>query len=79
MVIILRRNKKLTYHKDFPLPVAMTTKQSFPSKIFSMTSFWWDRNWRYPKYVCIEEPEINQSKSEKENKNHSDHSLRTGA
>lgn len=28
------------YQSDLPLPVAMTTKQSFPSKIFSIISFW---------------------------------------
>jgi len=39
----MREKKKgmmMLYHKDFPLPVAMTTKQSLLSIIFSITSLW---------------------------------------
>lgn len=40
------------YHNDFPLPVAMTTRQSLLSRIFSITSFWYGRNSEYPKNFC---------------------------
>lgn len=43
-------NLEGTCHKDLPLPVAMTIKESLPAMIFSITSSWYGRNEENPKY-----------------------------
>ena len=56
---IQKKNNKRAHQRDLPLPVAMTTKQSLPSRIFSMTSSWYGRNDENPKYFCTPINQIN--------------------